>query len=312
MQTLLRAPTREVRAGTLDSTRWASYTPRPDDIVIATYPKCGTTWMQRIVDLLVFGNGEPRQFLEASPWIDATIFGPLEAQIATIEAQTHRRFVKSHLPFDALPVYEGVKYIHVARDGRDAALSMHNHQVGFKQDFAAEIAEREGRPPATSEDPREFVLEWLAAHEQGEADAEDFFLFENTYWERRGDANLLMVHYADLKADLVGEMVRVAAFLDIDVTRASVAELAIHAEFDRMKRDGDVTMPQLRMAFDRGADRFINKGENGRWRAVFADEDLARYDALVKARFAPACARWVESGRLEAGDPRGLIDRPQH
>lgn len=33
-----------------------------------------------------------------------------------IEAQTHRRFLKSHLPMDALPIYDEVRYIHVARD----------------------------------------------------------------------------------------------------------------------------------------------------------------------------------------------------
>ena len=37
-----------------DSRRWDTYRPRTGDIVVATYPKCGTTWMQRIVDLLIF------------------------------------------------------------------------------------------------------------------------------------------------------------------------------------------------------------------------------------------------------------------
>ena len=47
------------------------------------------------------------------------------------ESQTHRRFLKSHLPFSALPHYETVKYIHVARDGRDAAMSFFNHKSHY-------------------------------------------------------------------------------------------------------------------------------------------------------------------------------------
>ncbi len=53
---LIKAPEREYRAWAIDSRRWANYRPRPDDIVIATYPKCGTTWMQQIIGLLVFQN----------------------------------------------------------------------------------------------------------------------------------------------------------------------------------------------------------------------------------------------------------------
>lgn len=312
MPALIRPALREAHSPVMDSTRWRAYRPRADDIVIATYPKCGTTWTQRIVDLLVFGDAEPRPFLISSPWLDATIFGPLEPHLELLEAQTHRRFIKSHLPLDALPIFAGVKYIHVARDGRDSAFSMHNHQLGFRPERLAQMAESAaaaGRAPLppTPEDPRAFFLTWLANCEKDEGgDDPDYFEFESSYWDRRGDDNLLMVHYADMKADLVGEMARIAAFLDIELGRDKIAQLSEHAEFDRMKRDGELTMPHLHMAFDRGPDRFINKGVNGRWRGVLTEDDLSRYAQLVETRFTPACARWIEHGRLVAGDPRAL------
>jgi aryl sulfotransferase len=61
------------------------------------------------------------------------------------------------------------------------------------------------------------------------------------------------------------------------------------------------------MAFDRGADRFINQGVNGRWKDVLTDADLERYAALVRRKFTPAQAGWVEHGSA-AGDPRVLCD----
>jgi aryl sulfotransferase len=117
----------------MDSTAWRSYRPRTDDIIIGTYSKCGTTWVQHIVSMLVFKSAAPRPIWETSPWVDRRA-GPLEGILETMEAQTHRRFIKTHLPLDALPIYAGVKYIHVARDGRDAAMSLHNHLVNFSAD----------------------------------------------------------------------------------------------------------------------------------------------------------------------------------
>lgn len=54
-----------------DSTRWEHYTPRNDDVLIATYAKCGTTWMQRIMSLLIFQSPEPCHVHEVSPWVDS-------------------------------------------------------------------------------------------------------------------------------------------------------------------------------------------------------------------------------------------------
>src|SRR5262249_58154642 len=53
-------PARQVyRTWMIDSRRWSAYRPRSGDVIIATYPKCGTTWMQRIVGLLIFQSPEP-------------------------------------------------------------------------------------------------------------------------------------------------------------------------------------------------------------------------------------------------------------
>src|SRR5215470_10659968 len=118
---LIRPPTLIVRNPICSSEHWARYRPRRGDVVIATFPRVGTTWTQRIVSLLIFQSAEPRPMWPTSPHVDGRR-EPIEAVLARIEAQDHRRFLKSHLPFDALPIHDEVHYIHVARDPRDVCI----------------------------------------------------------------------------------------------------------------------------------------------------------------------------------------------
>lgn len=329
MATLLRAPERVVRTPVTDSRRWNRFEPRDGDIVIATFAKCGTTWTQRIVDLLVHQSPDVRPFAEISPWLDSTIFNPIEDDLATLEAQTHRRYIKSHLPFGALPVWDTVKYIHVGRDGRDARLSWQNHEQGFTPEFSAHVAaqaralaaergEAPGAPPPRPpENPRDYLLQWfgqleaeLDAQGQGEPNrfGHPFFGFEASYWKERDRSNLLLVHYNDLKEDLAGEMQRIADFLDIDTPPALRPSLVAAAGFAAMKKDGDALFPKLKLAFDRGADRFINQGRSGRWRECLTPGDIVRYEAIVERACTPGLARWLEGGRRAAGEPKWSPD----
>ena len=100
----------------LDSTRWDAIALRPDDIVITTAYKAGTTWMQTIVGHLIFWGREfPEVLLKASPWLDMRIL-PLDEIRAELDAQQHRRFIKTHLPLDGLPYREDLRYIMIGRD----------------------------------------------------------------------------------------------------------------------------------------------------------------------------------------------------
>jgi aryl sulfotransferase len=311
---------RMYRTWSWDSTHWQRYRPRRDDIVIATYPKCGTTWMQRIVGLLVFQSPEPRPIMQISPWLDRRFISqPVDATLATIEAQTHRRFLKSHLPLDGLPLHDEVRYIHVARDGRDAAMSYHNHGMALTAETLAAFDrvgledEAIGRPyPRMPADPAVFFHRWLTQGVvPGDGDGSpmmSFFHFERTWWEARRRANVLLVHYDDLKADLSGEMRRVAAFLGISVAPKLWPALVAAAGFKAMRRDGGTLMGSVAASFAGGSGRFFHQGTNGRWRGVFRDADLARYEAKVAAMLPAACARWTACGRLAAGDPRSAAD----
>ena len=306
---LLRPASREYHHWTLNSSRWAAYRPRADDIVICNFPKSGTTWTQRLVSMLVFGSPEPRSIHDVSLWPEAPMRGPVEAIVAAMEAQEHRRFIKAHVPFDGLPIYEGVKYIHVARDGRDAFMSWHNHQTGYTPEFLA-VLDRVGldnpaigRPhPRVPADPHEFFQAWIA-HTR-DSPGPEYFNFEASWWTARRLPNVLLVHYNDLKADLDAEMRRMADFLGITIPDDLWPTLVAAGGFEAMKRDGKRLLPTIGHLFQGGSDRFLHKGTNERWRGVLTDDDLALYDAKVVERFTPGLASWLKGGKREAGDPR--------
>ena len=117
---------RELQNHHMDSTRWNGFAFRDGDIVIATWAKSGTTWMQQIVAQILFNGEPPAAVGELSPWVDLRV-PPREVKEGMVEAIPGRRFLKTHLPTDALDYNPSQKYIYVARDGRDAFMSLMNH-----------------------------------------------------------------------------------------------------------------------------------------------------------------------------------------
>src|SRR2546429_9854256 len=110
-----------------DSGGWDGFEFGVGDIVISTPSKCGTTWMQMICALLIFGDTRlPRPLTELSPWLDIQT-DTIANVFAALAAQPHRRFIKTHTPLDRLPFDERVPYICPGRDPRDAEIPSHHH-----------------------------------------------------------------------------------------------------------------------------------------------------------------------------------------
>src|SRR4030095_14686803 len=107
-----------------DSARWDGFPFRPGDIVISTRSKSGTTWMQMICALLIFRTPDlPAPLSTLSPWLDWLVT-PRDEVYARLEAQQHRRFIKTHTPLDGVPLDPRVTYIVVARHTLDMAVSL--------------------------------------------------------------------------------------------------------------------------------------------------------------------------------------------
>lgn len=288
----------------INSKRWQAYKHRPDDIVISTSYKAGTTWMQNIVANLIFQDGEmPAPVTAMGPWIDMDVL-PLDEIMAGIEAQTHRRAFKTHLPLDGIPYYDTMKYIYVCRDGRDVFMSMWNHHSGYSDTLRSMIADNiaaTGRDfPYDYEDLHALWKDWISkSWYDWENDGYPYwshFHHLQTWWDYRHLDNIHFVHFADLKADPEKAIRAVAAYLDIEIDEAMMPGILERISFGSMKKNFMKIMPESSELWKGGTDRFMNKGTNGRWRDILTEEELAQYDAAVEKALTPDAAHWLEHG----------------
>jgi aryl sulfotransferase len=106
--------TREILNWAMDSTYWNDFEFRDDDIIIGTWQKACTTWVQQIIAQFIFaGETEGLPIGDMSPWLDFRL-PPLAEKLPGVVPQTHRRFLKTHLPLDAMVFEPKVKYIYIA------------------------------------------------------------------------------------------------------------------------------------------------------------------------------------------------------
>lgn len=111
-----------------DSRRWDHFPTRPGDIIVSTPPKSGTTWTQEVVHSLLWPSGDaPASRRDLARWIDMRT-RPITEVVEHLDAQQHRRSIKTHSPADCAPFNPECSYIVVYRDGRDALLSWANHR----------------------------------------------------------------------------------------------------------------------------------------------------------------------------------------
>jgi aryl sulfotransferase len=275
----------------MNSKLWNDFVFRDDDIVIATYAKSGTTLTQQIVAQLVF-DADPNVYGQAiSPWIDFRLTPEAPAQA---RAQTHRRFLKTHLPLRHLVYSPKAKYLFVARDTRDVAWSLHNHLTNFTETAikaCAEAADGFEPPPPPDPDIRRFYHAFL----DGPAQVPAYWSYIQEWWDIQGLPNILLLHYAELIADLPGQIRRIAAFLDIHLNEALLPDMVAHCSLAHMRKVA-ASDPLLSRHFQRGAETFINKGTNGRWREVLSLDEIEKCDLIAARELEPDCAAWLRQG----------------
>jgi Sulfotransferase domain len=184
-----------------DSARWERFRFREGDVVISTPSKCGTTWMQNIVGSLILDRpvlGAPIGNL--SPWLDMLIRTDDEV-FGMLDAQQHRRWIKTHTPIDGLPLHPTVTYFAVIRHPLDVALSDRDHRSNMDGERALELrtaaagtfessSVREPEPADVGDYLRWFIDNDAPPTGSGPNGLADFCQQASTYWEARSLANV--------------------------------------------------------------------------------------------------------------------------
>ncbi|KAA1250777.1 sulfotransferase domain-containing protein [Mycobacterium simiae] len=303
-----------------DNSRWDALQLRAGDIIISTPSKCGMTWTQRLVSLLIFdGPDLPGPLSTVSPWLDQTI-RPIDEVVAVLAAQEHRRFIKTHTPLDGLVLDDRVTYICVGRDPRDAAVSMLFHVANVDVERLRELHEaavppqlRSGPsgpqpgPQPRGRGPKEEFRDWMEGPAlpppgvgfaaPGIGTLANILHHFGTAWERRRLPNLALFHYADYQLDLVAELMRLAAVLGIDLSRDRAAELAGYASLGAMRSRAAAVAPNSTDGIFHSAERFFRRGGSGDWQQYFGPAECRRYHDRINQLAPPELLAWVHQGR---------------
>jgi aryl sulfotransferase len=289
--TVLAAATAMYRGELTTPERWSAWEPRQGDILVCTPPKCGTTWTQTILAMLLHGGCNiPERVHVLSPWVDAAL-GEAEEVTRALARQGDRRVVKSHTPADGFPVWEGVTVVAVYRHPLDVFFSLRKHALNRKT--APEHPMR--RPIGIA----------LASFLSSELDQQDFDRdslatiaqhFRATVLEPRLP-RLVLLHYADMVGNPRAAVRRLAEGVGIRADETLVNEVVNASAFEAMRAQPDRFVPEGGKGFWEDDAAFFDSGGIDKWRGQIDDSDLERYTARM-AELIPneRARRWLEAG----------------
>lgn len=275
-----------------DSRRWDHVRIRSNDVFVVTPPKCGTTWMQTTVALLLSGDPDVETELSVKmPWVDIRV-REMDEVAARLETMQHRRSMKSHTPMDGLPHGPLGQYICVFRHPLDAHFSLRKHTKNIPMELF-HLFFPEGDDDTTF---RRFLD---GAAEGFDLDAMPLATIVQHYKAARAledQPNVTLFHYADMKRDLAGTFARVADLLGITHSVDTMAALVEAATFDNMKSNAVRYAPSGGKGFFRSDTEFFHSGTNNKWEGQLTQEQLDAYGYVIDGWITPSERRWLEFG----------------
>ena len=247
----------------------ASISLDPSDVWIVTFAKAGTTWTQQIVKLIRNGGEvDDRNINESIPWLEANSFFKKD-----IMSLPKPRAFKSHFSYELMPCGKPnttpCKYVYVARNPKDVAVSFYFHYHRLQT------------IPGANLEWNLFFCNFIF----GNLVFGDYFDHVLSWWAHKDDKNVLFLKFEDMKKDLPTAVARIAKFIECDVTDEVIEKVAAKASFNVMKNDDTANYSWISpLSVNSSAPAFMRKGEVGDWKNYFTPEQSAEMDKVCRER----------------------------
>ncbi|KAJ0180699.1 hypothetical protein K1T71_004103 [Dendrolimus kikuchii] len=264
---------------------------RPTDVIVASYQRSGTTWLQELVwmvlndvdfersnavplverysflDQFMYINDSANEYFlrsngntpEIRYMLDEFFNTPAHKKIENVPGP---RFIKTHLPMSLMPrqALDIGKVVYVARDPRDVAVSSYfhaklfNHTYDYKGDF------------------KQF---WNYFYNDLYT-LTPFFEHVKEAWTLRSHPNMLFVFYEEMLKDLPATIKKVSNFFGKHLTEQQSSELCEHLRIENFKKNKSVNFETLKsLNILSPEESFIRKGKAGGWKDYF-DEEMTK------------------------------------
>ncbi|XP_071776904.1 cytosolic sulfotransferase 2-like [Centroberyx gerrardi] len=242
---------------------------RPDDILIATYPKAGTTWVSYILDLLYFGQMSPERqdsipVCERVPFMELHVPGLRSGVDELKKIPTSPRLIKTHLQVQFVPKSfweQNCKIVYVARNAKDSVVSF------FHFDRMNLLQPEPG-------DWNSFLQRFM----EGKMVFGSWCDHVKGWWEKKQTkSNILYLFYEDLIEDTERELGRLCSFLGLSPTAEEREQIRRKVLFDNMKKN-KMANCSTDEGYDFNISPFMRKGKVGDWRNHFTVAQSEQFD----------------------------------
>ncbi|XP_044034963.1 sulfotransferase family 2, cytosolic sulfotransferase 2 [Siniperca chuatsi] len=247
---------------------YEEFTFRPDDIVIVTYPKSGTTWLQEIVPLIMSG-GDPASVETIPNWDRVPWLEENRASVLNLEQRPSPRMFSTHFQYNMMPpsfFERKPKVIYVMRNPKDVFTSSF-HYYGMASFLV--------NPGPQSEFLRKFL--------HGKVMFGSWFDHVKSWLNAEDKERIMYISYEEMIMDLKDSVARIAQFLEKSLDNEVIEKIADRCLFKNMKQNNMSNYSAVPCEFmDQTKSEFLRKGIAGDWKNQLTVAEAEYFDAVYK------------------------------